>query len=95
MKKQKYTKEFKERAVRLVLEQGIKAKQVAEELGVPATYIGHWKREYLLRRIKVKDAKPKTMDEASHRINELERQLMIAQEERDILKKAVGFFAKQ
>lgn len=95
MKKKNYTKEFKERAVRLVLEQGMKAKQVAEELGVPETYIGHWKREYLLRRIKVKETKPRTMDEASNRIKELEKQLMIAQEERDILKKAVGFFAKQ
>jgi transposase len=95
MKNQNYTTEFKERAVKLVLEQGIKASQVAEELGVSNSYLSKWKKEYLMKRNNVKIDKPRTLDEASDRIKELENELIIAQEERDILKKAVGFFAKQ
>lgn len=90
-----YSKEFKERAVKLVLEQGMTNKQVAIDLGVPPIYISHWKSNYLKQRIGLKTEKPLTLDEASRRISELERELMIAKEEAEILKKAVGFFAKK
>ncbi|PKP18614.1 MAG: hypothetical protein CVU05_13200 [Bacteroidetes bacterium HGW-Bacteroidetes-21] len=91
----KYSSEFKDRAVRLLLEKGMKANQVSLELDVPASYLSHWKKDYLLAHRGIKTSIPLTIEDAGKRIKELERELLIAKEERDVLKKAVSFFAKQ
>jgi transposase len=91
---EKYSQEFKERAVLLLLEKGKKASQLSLELGVPSSYLSHWKRDYLMKHHKIKGTSPQTLEDAGKRIKELENELLIAKEERDILKKAVSFFAK-
>ena len=45
-KRQKYTKEFKQDAVRLVTEQGYTIARAARNLGVNDNLIGRWKREF-------------------------------------------------
>ena len=45
-KRHKFSSEFKERAVKLVLEQGMTKTKVAEDLGVNLNQISKWVREY-------------------------------------------------
>lgn len=91
-KRKKYTREFKLDAVRLVIEEGRQVKDVAESLGINQGILQRWKKE-LLEDGSVAfpgHGKLKPVDEE---VRELRRQLARVQQERDILKKALGYFA--
>lgn len=45
--KRNYERQFKEEAVRLVLEGGRKVKDVAENLGINAQVLSKWKQRYV------------------------------------------------
>ncbi len=93
--KKQYDQEFKDRAVRLVLDKGKTASEVSRDLGISPNLLSIWKRNYLLQSKGItNDIVHNDLDSAQKRIRELENELLIAKEERDILKKAVSFFAK-
>lgn len=90
MTNQRYSPEFKEEAVRQVVERGYSVAEVAERLGVSAHSLHKW----------VKAVKPGKSDqqaaelvEAKKEILKLRSQLRRTEEERDILKKAARYFA--
>jgi transposase len=87
-----YDKEFKNEAVRLVLEEGYKAAEVERNLGISNNIVSRWVRE---ANEDPEDAFPgkgrlKTPDE---QIRTLKRELERVKRERDILKKAVAIFS--
>ena len=95
MKRKVFTKEFKLEAVRL-LERGEKpAAQLALELGVARNQLYKWqeqlKRAGADRAFRGPGRKP--LDEQSE-IERLKRELKKVTEERDILKKAAAYFAR-
>lgn len=88
--RKRYTREFKLQAVQRVLEQDRPAAEVARELGVRANLLYRWKAEYLA------SAEPDTLPRESpaEEVRRLRRELKRVRQERDFLKKAVGFFAQ-
>ncbi len=89
-----YTREFKEEAVRLVQSSGKPIAQIARELGISDSAIHGWRKELTEHG---KDAFPgkghqSELEEESRR---LKRELERVQQERDILKKAVGIFSRE
>lgn len=90
----KYDEEFKKKAVSLVVDEGMKAKDVAEDLGIPAIYISQWKKETLGYNDNINGNDSEELKEAKKEIAQLKKELMITKEEREVLKKTVGFFAK-
>lgn len=90
----KYTDEYKRRAVELVVIEGMTATKVAKDLCINPSYLTIWKKEYLNSKQGISNKRPLDKEEAEKRISALEKELRIAREERDILKKAVSFFAK-
>lgn len=97
--KQQYTAEFKQEAVRLVQSTGKSCAQIARDLGVPAHYVVRWKKQQEVQSTKGRPVFTGRgvagRSEQEDRIKHLERELELARQERDILKKAVAFFAKQ
>lgn len=92
--RRKFTQEFKEDAVRLVLEEGRSKADVARSLGINAASLGLWVKAYQAdsqRAFPGRGNEKLTPEQA--RIKELEKQLRKAQMERDILKKAITFVA--
>ena len=92
MSSQRYSPEFKDEAVRQVIDRGYSVSEVASRLGVSAHSLHKW----------VKAAKPdksaeqdKELFEAKSEILRLRAQLRRTEEERDILKKAARYFASQ
>lgn len=85
----KYSKEFKEEALKLSDEIGVK--KAAEQLGLQYYTLADWRK---LRKLKIKNKVVFTEDEASRRISELERENRELKQVNDILKDALGFFAK-
>lgn len=92
MSNQRYTPEFKDEAVRQVVERGYRVAEVAERLGVSTNSLHKW----------VKAVKPSKSDEQAAELNEAKKEILKlraelrrVQEERDILKKAARYFASQ
>ncbi len=90
----KHTREFKLEAVRLCQQSGVSAAQVARELGVAKSLIYKWRTELEADSANAFPGKGrlKPLDEENKR---LQRELARVTMERDILKKATAFFAKE
>jgi len=87
-----YDNEFKSNAVELCLKSGRKIKDIALELGIPKGTLGGWVTEY---KTHGKYAFPGKghLHPQDVEIVKLRKDLAIACEERDILKKALGIFS--
>ena len=94
MNKQKaFTKEFEEEAVRLALTSGRTRRELAENLGVGLSTLTRWIGRRRDREIDFRD-KGRTED-AAEELKRLRRENAILRQERDILKRATAFFAKE
>jgi transposase len=86
MGKANFTEDFKRDAVRQITERGYPVSEVSQRLGVSAHSLYEWRKKY----VGVVDKG----DEQSEDIRRLKRELVRVTEERDILKKAAAYFAK-
>ena len=87
-----FTEEFKAGAVRLVLDQGKSIAGAARDLDLSETALGEWVRRARANRTQGRTGLTTAEREELARLRKENR---ILQEERDILKKAAAFFAKQ
>lgn len=92
MQKKEYTKEFKTGAAQMVV-QGMKAAKVAKDLGVAASSVSTWVRDYKKHGIGAFPGKGFLAPE-DQKIKDLEKRLKRAEMERDLLKKTIAFFAE-
>lgn len=87
-----YTPEFKEQAVKRVIDYSLPIAQVARELGVNDTTLGFWVKDY---RKKVA-ARPLPADMPDQeRMRELERRNRDLEMEVAFLQKAAAYFARE
>jgi transposase len=91
MARKVYTSEFKQSAVSLVTEQDYKPEEAAKNLGINVGTLRYWIKRH--RRGGVVD--PAEQIDLRKRNTELEREVARLRMERDILKKAAAFFAKE
>lgn len=84
MGQQRYSPEFKDEAVRQVVERGYSVKEVAERLGVSSHSLYKWTRSV---RPTNEEQREEELLEAKREILKLRSELRRTQEERDILKK--------
>jgi len=92
MSRQRFTEEFKAEAVKQVLERGYSVADVADRIGVSTHSLYKW----------VNAEKPSKEEQRDEELKEVRRenlrlksQLRRVEEERDILKKAARYFAKE
>ena len=90
-----YTAEFKAEAVRLVHEHGMTISQVGRDLGIHKTTIRNWVRSAEAGESGGSPAAPTSPTTLAEEIRRLRRENAILREEREILKKATAFFAKE
>jgi len=91
-RKRKYTDEFRQGAVSLVLNEGRSVRDAAADLGMPENTLNVWVSQ--ARHAKGAFAPAEQKDLAT-RVRELEAECRRLKIERDILKKATAFFAKE
>ena len=89
-KRRTYTDEFKRQAVRLVTEQGYSVPEAARSLGIHPNLLRKWK-DKLAHENGGSSVTPEEHEELK-RLREENRRLRM---ERDILKKAAAYFAKE
>ena len=92
-KRRKYTKEFKEEAVKLVTEQGYSLAEAGRNLGLNANMLGRWKRE--IEGGVGDEASPGHAVSIQAELKRLRKENKQLKLEREILKKAAAFFAKE
>jgi len=87
-----FTDEYKTGAVRLVLDEDKTVAAVARDLGLTESSLRNW-----VEQARADRTKGKTGLTAAERVElvRLRKELRVVQEEREILKKAAAFFAKQ
>lgn len=90
--RRRYTSEFKVEAVRLVATSGKPLAQIARELGVNEQTLHHWKKQAASG--DGPGVEPNHFAQQDE-LRRLRRELARVTEERDILKKATAFFARQ
>lgn len=90
MSNKRYTEEFKKEAVKQITERGYPVKEVARRLGTTTHSLYAWRLKY-----------GHAPEHAAHKedqqteIKRLRAELKRVTEERDILKKATAYFAKE
>lgn len=90
MNRRKHSNEFKLEAVRLAERGDAPVRQVAKDLGINESLLHKWIKQFG----KKPDGSRLTPDEHEELIR-LRRENRVLKEERDILKKATAFFARQ
>ena len=93
-KRRSYSKEFKREAVALVTEHGYTYAEAGRSLDIEARLVGRWHRELEEAEGEAFPGKGK-LPPKEQRIRDLENQVKRLQMEKDILKKAAAFFAKE
>ncbi len=89
-----HSREFKQEAVALVMEQGYSCAAAGRSIGVSGALIGRWKDELETHKAGAFPGQGKRTAE-QQRIHELEAENRRLRMEREILKKATAFFAKE
>jgi transposase len=94
----RYTREFKEEAVRLLVTSGKPVKTLARELGTTDKSLRDWKTQALRNGDCPELAKPKgvrinyaVLEQENHR---LKSELEMVRQEREILKRSLGIFSQ-
>ncbi len=88
--KRQYTEEFKREAVKLVTEQGYKISEAARNLGVHVSLLRRWKE-----RLEAEEKGEGLSADEHEELRRLRAEVKRLRMEREILKKAAAFFAKE
>jgi transposase len=91
----RYTKEFREEAARLVLEDGQSAGEVSARLFLPKSTLENWVRAAKAGKLGEVGKNRKPLTEVEIELARVKRELAVTRMERDILKKAAAYFAKE
>jgi len=96
MKSKRYSQEFKEQAVRMVVMEGKPLQTVARELGVSDTTLRAWRDKYLAEssRHPRGEGMPSPAEMAEE-IKQLRKELARVTWQRDILKKTAGILTER
>lgn len=86
-----YPSEFKESSVKLAVESDVPIAQTAKNLGINVNTLHNWISKYS----KSKESPMQPNEHHFDEIKRLKKQLIQVTEERDLLKKAAAYFAKE
>ena len=93
-KRVEYSESFKAEAIGKIKENNGNISQTAKELGIPMNTLANWQRKADIGVLTGTQNYNPELIAALDEIKDLKKQLKIACEEREILKKATAYFAK-
>ena len=94
MKKQRYTNEFKNEAVKMIIIDGVTVKEVSQQLEVPEGALYSWRQKYLDEMEAQSPEGAQSPKAMATEIAELRKQLAKQKRMTEILKKTVGYFSE-
>ena len=94
MQRRRFSREFKIEAAKLVKERGVSAAQAARDLGVHDNVMRKWVKEFGSDPVQAFPGQGQMKPEQQE-IERLKREVNKLKAERDILKKAAAYFARE
>jgi transposase-like protein len=86
-----FSPEFRQEAVRLALASDRPLSEIARELKIRPDQLRHWKQQLT----RAAGAPPPSGETPEQELRRLRREVEVLRQERDFLKKAAAFFAKE
>jgi transposase len=90
-----YSKELREEAVKLVTESGLSVPEVGRRLSIPTSTVRSWVKLGEAGKLAEVGKNRKPLSEVETELVRLKRELAEVKMERDLLKKATAYFAKE
>jgi transposase len=91
----RYSKEFREEAVRLVTEGGLSVGEACVRLSLPKSTLENWVKAAKNGKLGEIGKSHRPLTELEVELAQVKRELALVKMERDILKKAAAYFAKE
>ena len=92
----RYSKEFRSEAVKLVIDNGASAYEVSRQLSLPKSTLGNWVRAFKAGKLRaIGGQQQRSLTAVEQELERVKRELAQVKLERDILKKAAAYFAKE
>ncbi len=91
----RYTKEFRGEAVKMVLAGGISLLEAAHRLSLPPSTLGNWVKAHKAGKLEDIGKTQKPLTELEMELARVKKELVETRMERDLLKKAAAYFAKE
>lgn len=90
-----YTKEFREQAVKLVLAEGLSVPEAGRRLALSPKTLANWVRAARGGKLSAVGQHERVQSETERELQRLKRELAEVKLERDLLKKAAAYFARE
>jgi len=91
----RYTKEFRQEAVKLVTEEGLTWAEAARRLSLPTSTLANWVKAYNAGKLGEVGKTYRPLTDIEIELVRTKKELAEVKMERDILKKAAAYFAKE
>jgi len=91
----RYTREFRQEAVRLVVEERIACRKAALQLSLAPSTLAYWVKAYKAGKLGEIGKAQKPLTELEMELARTKKELAEVKMERDILKKAAAYFARE
>lgn len=91
----RYTKEFREEAVKMVLDGGMSLPEAARRLSLPPSTIGNWVKAHKAGKLGDIGKTQRPLTDIEMELARVKKELSETRMERDLLKKAAAYFAKE
>ncbi len=91
--RRRYPEDFKQEAVRLVRESARPVAQVARDLGIPENLLYRWRTQH--RQAEAQGTTRTVQRTEAEELTRLKRELVRVTQERDFLRRAAAFFARE
>ena len=91
----RYTKEFREEAVKLVTEEDLSLPEAARRLSLPTSTLANWVKAYKAGKLGDVGKTYRPLTEVEMDLARTKKELAQVKMERDILKKAAAYFARE
>ena len=91
----RYTKEFREEAVKMFTDGGLSVLEICKRLSLPKSTLERWIRVFKTGNLGDVGKGLRPLTEMEMELAQVKRELSLAKMERDILKKAAAYFAKE
>jgi transposase len=91
----RYTKEFREEAVRMILDGGMAVPEAARRLALPPSTLVNWVKAHKAGKLGEIGKTHRPLTEIEMELARVKRELVEVKMEREILKKAAAYFAKE
>ena len=91
----RYSREFRQEAVKLVVEEKTSCREAAQKLSLAPSTLAYWVKAYKSGKLGEIGKAQKLLTEVEMKLARTKKELAVVKMERDILKKAAAYFARE